>query len=989
MTLDFLPSNDYPTNSVTDGQFLYRALGSFWSQLFSDKAALKGYTLGMAEELIQSYYNLVEVVKQFSVKDIDLLHREKWKALLIKKSEFNALPVQAGDDLVFGQQPITDALYANKLFRVGFPKESSNAFSFKPSFSLKKFGALANRIISPSLILLPGVDIIFKNDALLFNKNLFTDPSVPRAKLITGEGVQATYIDASGNVLDDEFIVMWLYNAEQDNEELYNNFGVLFDLHLQTSQNYKDLLKALMNLSVEGPTITALNKALAALMDVPVVIDPVETVEDKYTLDTYNYVITDKNVYRTPAAYQWASGVVVGAQLHAGDVLTNNVKLFDTAIDPSWWMREVATDKLGFASHVFAASVSRQLFFANTTSLVTYVPAPVNRIVFPVQGDAADVQSFQDYINLPDNKAKIMSTLRLSAATASAAINPLDFVFNNLFKNNTLLVRMVFYSDAQINTFFNLLGDIRPYLAPHVYLLLYVNLQKTVDDIANLNSSVAIAAYPGVKFCADGSTSTGARPGTYPADTSYYKDYVNRMFCVSKGPLKLSHPLYADGTARYGNIITTKTNVVESVPATQIALRPEVTTFAGPSSPLSVRTSITDAVNAGTANGTGTAARFRYPRGMVIDPATGDILVADTGNHTIRRITRAGVVTTFAGSPLTTGTTDGTLLAARFNAPSYMVFDSSGNLYVTDHLNHTIRKITPAGVVSTLAGNAGNPGSDNGTGTAAKFWMPEGIAIDSFNNLYVVEQSNALRKITPAGVVTTFAGTPSPVSGSPGSGGSTVNGSATVARFNNPRTIAADAANNLYVAEFSGHCIRKVTPAGVVSTIAGIPSVVGNVNGSGAVSTFYNPMGISVDGNYLYVTEHSNAVRRIDLSTFQVRNIIDVSVDGQQDGFGIEARFSKLLSIIILNTGNPELGVLLADHYNHIIRHVTWAPALNLDTLYMSASEVVEGTTGAANRSIKCGLMRTDIPLLVTPPGETVARRPTNREIPSILLIDF
>jgi hypothetical protein len=84
MTLDFLPPSSYPTNTVTDGQFLYRSLGSFWTQLFTDKEALKGYTLGMAEEMVQSYYNLVEVVKQFSVKDIDVLHREKWKALLIK-----------------------------------------------------------------------------------------------------------------------------------------------------------------------------------------------------------------------------------------------------------------------------------------------------------------------------------------------------------------------------------------------------------------------------------------------------------------------------------------------------------------------------------------------------------------------------------------------------------------------------------------------------------------------------------------------------------------------------------------------------------------------------------------------------------------------------------------------------------------------------------------------------------------------------------------
>jgi len=558
MTLDFLPSSDYPTNTVTDGQFLYRSLGSFWTQLFTDKEALRGYTLGMAEELIQSYYNLVEVVKQFSVKEIDIFHREKWKALLIKKSEFNALPVQAGDNLVFGLQSAADPLYASKLFRVGYPKESASAYSFKPPFSIKRFGALANRILSPSLLLLPGVDIIFKDDALLFNRNLFAEPSIPRAKLITDTGVQATYIDTSGKTQDDEFIVLWLYDVEQDHEALYDNFGVLFDLYLPTSQNYKDLLKALMNLAVEGPTITALNKAIAALMDVPIVIEPTETVEDIYDLATHTYIVTDKNVYRAPVDYQLQSYVIVGAKLHAGDILTDNASLYDTAVDPSWWKREVATDKLGFASHVFAASLTRQLFFANTASIITY-SSNTGRITFPVQGNAEDVQSFQDYINLPENKEEIMAVLRLSATSTTMVVNPLDFVFNHFFKNNTLFIRLTFYTDTQINLFFNLFGVIRQYLSPHVYLLLYVNMYRPTEELDNLNSSLSIAAFPGVTFCADGSTNTGVRPGVFPADTMYYKDYVNRMFCVSKGPLKSGYPLYADGTTRYGGTLNLDT----------------------------------------------------------------------------------------------------------------------------------------------------------------------------------------------------------------------------------------------------------------------------------------------------------------------------------------------------------------------------------------------------------------------------------------------
>jgi len=563
MTLDFLPSSDYPANNVTDGQFLYRSLGSFWTQLFSDKETLKAYTLGMAEELIQSYLNLVEVVRQYSVKDIDVLHREKWKALTIKKSEFNALTVLAGDDLVFGKQPVTDTLYANKIFRVGYPKESSNAYSFKPSFSLKKFGALANRILSPSLILIPGVDIIFKDDALLFNKNLFDNPNIPRAKLITSDGRQVTYTNTSGDTLDDEIIVLWLYTAEQDNQSLYNNFGSLFDLYLPSSQSYKDLLKALMNLAVEGPTISALNKSLASLMAVPVIIEPSEIVEDFYDLDTYTYVVTDKNVYRAPVEYSLNPNIKVGSRLHAGDILTDNIRIYDTSIDAAWWKKEIASGTLGFASHVFAANLTRQLFFANTISLITY-SSNTDRIIFPVTGSPTDVQAFQDYVNLPENKAMVMSSLGLSSAITTVPITPLDFVFNNFFKNNTLFLRLVFYSNIQLNVFFSLLEEIRPYLSPHVYLLLYINLRQPSEDLTNLNSSVSIAAYPGQTFCADGSTSTGARPGSFPDDPLYYKDYTNRMFCVSKGPLRSNYPLYADGTDKYGGTLNLETLTVSA-----------------------------------------------------------------------------------------------------------------------------------------------------------------------------------------------------------------------------------------------------------------------------------------------------------------------------------------------------------------------------------------------------------------------------------------
>jgi len=221
----------------------------------------------------------------------------------------------------------------------------------------------------------------------------------------------------------------------------------------------------------------------------------------------------------------------------------------------------------------------------------------------------------------------------------------------------------------------------------------------------------------------------------------------------------------------------------------------------------------------GSADGTGSAARFNSPAGVARDSA-GNTYVADTANSTIRKITPAGVVTTFAGLAGSTGSANGTGSAARFNGPAAVAIDSVGNIFVADTNNHTIRKITPARVVSTFAGLAGSPGSTNGTGSSARFSFPSALAVDTANNIYAADTGNStIRKITPARVVSTFAG----LAGSPGS----TDGTGSAARFRFPAGVAVDRAGtgNIYVADTSNFTIRKITPAGVVTTLAGSPGV--------------------------------------------------------------------------------------------------------------------------------------------------------------------
>ena len=343
------------------------------------------------------------------------------------------------------------------------------------------------------------------------------------------------------------------------------------------------------------------------------------------------------------------------------------------------------------------------------------------------------------------------------------------------------------------------------------------------------------------------------------------------------------------------------------------------------------------ALNSGSADGTGSAARFDIPWGVATDSA-GNVYVADTYNETIRKITPAGVVSTLAGSPGLDGSADGTGSAARFDFPSGVATDSAANVYVADDSNETIRKITPAGVVTTLAGSANIEGSADGTGSAARFRSPEAIATDSGGNVYVAESSNkTIRKITPAGVVTTLAG-------SPGLVGS-VDGTGSAARFRSPEGVAADSGGNVYVTDT--YTIRKITAAGVVTTVAGSPNLVGSADGTGGDARFLSPMGVATDsaGNVYVADTGSSTIRKITPAGVVTTLAGSAGLGGSADGTGSAARFQNPFGVATDNGGN----VYVADSYNGTIRKIT--PAGVVTTLAGSAADPVgdaDGTGSAA-----------------------------------------
>ena len=307
----------------------------------------------------------------------------------------------------------------------------------------------------------------------------------------------------------------------------------------------------------------------------------------------------------------------------------------------------------------------------------------------------------------------------------------------------------------------------------------------------------------------------------------------------------------------------------------------------------------------GLDNQPGTAAKFSNPSGTAVD-SSGTVYVADSANHVIRRITSAGVVTTFAGDGIS-GSKDGTGSGAQFNTPSAIVINSSGTLFVSDSGNHCIRKITSAGVVSTFAG--GSSGFADGIGSNAQYNSPQGIVEDSLGNVFVADSGNhRIRSITAAGQVSTLAGQ---------STSGTTDDSGTSARFNTPIGIAIDSLRNLYVTDKNGHRIRKVTAQGGVSTLAGSTS--GFTNDTGTAAQFNSPVGIAVDSTgTLYVADTGNHRIRTVSSTGVVTTFVGLSNSGTSNGSPSQAQFNSPYSITVGTTGV----FYVADYSNHRIRKI-------------------------------------------------------------------
>jgi streptogramin lyase len=347
---------------------------------------------------------------------------------------------------------------------------------------------------------------------------------------------------------------------------------------------------------------------------------------------------------------------------------------------------------------------------------------------------------------------------------------------------------------------------------------------------------------------------------------------------------------------------------------------------------------------AGGADGSASLARFRQPRGIAVD-ANDIIYVADSDSHTIRKILTDGTVSTLAGLSQTTGSSDGLGSLARFNFPVSLCVAPGGELFVTDTFNHTIRKVAVTGEVTTFTGLAGQAGNVNGSSSVAKFNNPSGVCITQAGDLYVSDRFNrSIRKITSSGDVTTVTG-----------GGGWIDGSLSAARFLEPTGITMNANGEIYISDCSNFAIRKIGLDNMVTTLAGRPTWgLGNGNLQSAVFNYAGAWGAVTVGlsGRLYIADTSNfAIRQIQgLEVATAAGMVGVA--GTADGPSASARFGHLTGITSDALGN----VYVSQANNHQIRKLSSDNQVSSVAGALNSAGALDATGSAARFRSPIGL---------------------------------
>jgi len=522
----------YPEDDLNKGQRLLTLLGSFWSELFDDRDKLQAHLQSSAHEQGQTHLNFLETVACVSRFTVPVFHREDWHLLVFKRSEVeNTASVYKAGDLVYGPQSgAVPGRPAGFIQTYGGRDRLDVVKVPLPSPLVDLPVTLQNLVINPSLVLVKGTDydieVRANSRVVVFRDDPFANDYIP----------QRDVINEAGEVTDRE-IALWVYSGQFDLDYVYIQFGYVLGLHLYSTQFYKDLLNAWWNQFLQGFTVQHLQSFLSALSGAPISIHPTETVEVIRDEGDSKIVVTDKNCYRVAAGATVT--VAVGDVLHAGDALSDAFEIVELGgPSPDFGSFQSAA----FGRNFLTGGYFSELAFRNAQVTVQYGGVDHDNraiVTFEVSGFPGDVEAFWNQVQERGKvEGRTLANLldirpdpdgEPGPENLPATINPLEFVLENILKNNLFVMRVKqssFDPDAPGIALFRCLRDTIP---PHTAYIIFLEVTLPVEavDLSQAGGEDEAGAEDSAgKFVAanpllDEAFEEGSSP---PGDSAWYGD---------------------------------------------------------------------------------------------------------------------------------------------------------------------------------------------------------------------------------------------------------------------------------------------------------------------------------------------------------------------------------------------------------------------------------------------------------------------------------
>lgn len=479
---------EFPRDDFELGKTLLSAIGSFWSQIFADRARFNTELDGSAELFLQAQLNFLETVATVSRFETPVFHKERWRILLLRESALlpSAGILKYGDGAVYGPQPGT-----GQVFLYGVP--SLEVFAFElPDKTLAEVKAfISNRIIDPSVVLTQGVDFtIDRNlEAIIFSQDPFKNELFSKRPIY-----------GANNEIIDEEIALIIFEGNFDINLMFNHFGYAVDSAIiKSSQFYKDFINAFWNTFVRTPTLTDIRALLAAITGIPTVIENVETVEFLEKIGNQLQIITDKTVYKFKATVNPI--VAVGDVLEIGDELVDSVKIIE--LSGSDGLPDIQAISLG--KEFLSGGFFSQLIFEDRVVELDFQGIDNDNrtfVRFDLGGFPGDVDLFWDLAQargkqLGKTLAELLDTRTNPPTDPSLppeitqpgpehlplTINPLQFVIDNLLKNNMFIIKLKTVDtnpEALGLEFFHVMRSAIP---PHTTFIVAVEASAPLDTI--------------------------------------------------------------------------------------------------------------------------------------------------------------------------------------------------------------------------------------------------------------------------------------------------------------------------------------------------------------------------------------------------------------------------------------------------------------------------------------------------------------------------